>query len=216
MQPAPKPDVHSLVLPAKEERDLIRRTLDGDRGAANALVKAYQGPLFGYMLRITGRADVAEDVVQEAFVRALTHLHRYDERFRFSTWLFTIAKRVYVNSRQKLAPVFDSEAAAIGGESQDASRRGSTAHDDYEHNAGDGSTDRAGAALRAALASLSPDQREVVVLFYQVQWPVEQIGEYLDVPVGTVKSHLFRARTKLRTELAENDAVVAWLAEVPA
>jgi RNA polymerase sigma-70 factor (ECF subfamily) len=197
------------VLPAAEERVLIRRTLAGDRSAAESLVKAYQGPLFGYMLRMTGRADVAEDVVQEAFVRALTHLNRYDDRFRFSTWLFTIAKRVYVNARQKLAPTFDSEAAAIGGDARDAARYASS-------TASRNDATGAGAALHEALATLSPDQREVIVLFYQLQWPVEQVAEYLDQPVGTIKSHLFRARARLRTALAENHAVVAWLQEASA
>jgi RNA polymerase sigma-70 factor (ECF subfamily) len=74
----------------------------------------------------------------------------------------------------------------------------------------------AGASLREALGALTADQREVVLLYYQLQWPVEQIGEYLDLPVGTVKSHLFRARARLRSALAEDRAVQAWLEEVPA
>ncbi len=202
-------EVHSIVLTAVQERGLIRRALEGDRSSAEALVKAHQGPLYGYMLRLTGRPEVAEDVVQEAFVRALTHLHRYDERFRFSTWLFTIAKRLHVNARTKLAPVFDSESAAIAADDRAERARPGV-------GGGSESSDMAGASLHEALGALTADQREVVLLYYQLQWPVEQIGEYLDLPVGTVKSHLFRARARLRSALAEDRAVQAWLAEVPA
>ncbi len=200
------------MLSAREERALIRRVVAGDRDAAEALVRAYQGPLFSYMLRMTGRPEVAEDVTQEAFVRALTHLARYDEQYRFSTWLFTIAKRLHVNARAKLAPTFDS--GVVGAAS-------STGHIGSSPSPSDEGTpaeliDGASGALQRALGRLSAEQREVIVLFYQLRWPVEQIGQYMDLPVGTVKSHLFRARARLRSALAEDVSIVAWLAEVPA
>jgi RNA polymerase sigma-70 factor (ECF subfamily) len=195
----------------REERKLIRRVLDGDRAAAEELVRAHQGSLYGYMLRLSGRPDVAEDVVQEAFVRALTNLRRYDERFRFSTWLFTIAKRLYVNARQRLAPSYDTDAMGA------AADRASFMNDG---GAGDeGSHFAASGELQSALGCLSPEQREAVVLFYQLEWSVEQIGDYLELPVGTVKSHLHRARARLRTTLEQQPAVAAWIKsvrEVPA
>jgi RNA polymerase sigma-70 factor (ECF subfamily) len=195
----------------RAERKLIRRTLDGDRDAAQALVQAHQGSLYGYMLRLSGRPEVAEDIVQEAFVRALSNLHRYDERFRFSTWLFTIAKRLYVNARQRMAPAFDTDAMGIAGDNRSFARRGpSTAAFIDETKCG------ATGALQRAIGCLSEDQREVVVLFYQLEWPVESIGDHLEIPVGTVKSHLHRARARLREALAEQPQIQAWLAEVPA
>lgn len=194
------------------ERKLIRRVLDGDRAAAEELVRTHQGSLYGYMLRLSGRPDVAEDVVQEAFVRALSNLHRYDERFRFSTWLFTIAKRLYVNARQRLAPSYDTEAMGAAADRWSFTR--GEAAEPGEHLAASGE-------LQAALACLTDDQREAVVLFYQLEWSVEQIGDYLELPVGTVKSHLHRARARLRTALEQQPAVSAWmrgngLREVPA
>ncbi|HZW07428.1 MAG TPA: sigma-70 family RNA polymerase sigma factor [Phycisphaerales bacterium] len=196
----------------RAERKLIRRVLDGDRAAAEELVRTHQGSLYGYMLRLSGRPDVAEDVVQEAFVRALSNLHRYDERFRFSTWLFTIAKRLYVNARQRLAPSYDTEAMGA------AADRKSFAAGEGEETGGHFA---ASGELQSALGCLSPDQREAVVLFYQLEWSVEQIGEHLEVPVGTVKSHLHRARARLRAALESQPAVSAWMRglgarEVPA
>jgi RNA polymerase sigma-70 factor (ECF subfamily) len=196
------------MLTAREERALIRRVLSGERDAAEALVRAYQGPLYSYLLRMTGRPEVAEDVTQEAFVRALTHLGRYNEQYRFSTWLFTIAKRLHVNARARLAPVFDS--GVVGSAPQTVS-----GWSEEQADAGDVVAGASG-ALKRALGKLSDEQREAIVLFYQLAWPVEQIGQYMDLPVGTVKSHLYRARARLRSALAEDASVVAWLAEVPA
>lgn len=197
---------------SKAERELIRRVLDGERAAAEELVRAHQGSLYGYMLRLSGRPDVAEDVVQEAFVRALSNIHRYDERFRFSTWLFTIAKRLYVNARQRLAPSYDTDA--MGAAADRRSFANGAESEGGDHFAASGE-------LQSALGCLSEDQREAVVLFYQLEWSVEQIGEHLELPVGTVKSHLHRARARLRAALEDQPAVAAWvrserLREVPA
>jgi RNA polymerase sigma-70 factor, ECF subfamily len=184
----------------RHERALIKAILRGERPAAEELVRHHQPSLYAYMLRMTGRPEVAEDVTQEAMVRALTHLHRYDERFRFSTWLFTIAKRLHVNACQRLAPAFDSDTvelaagASVGQQSAIASTTERKANVER--------------ALKHALEGLTEDQREVVVLFYQLQWPVEQISEYLDVPTGTVKSHLHRARSRMRAAI-EADPTLA-------
>lgn len=198
----------------RAERKLIRRVLDGDRAAAEELVRTHQGSLYGYMLRLSGRPDVAEDVVQEAFVRAISNLHRYDERFRFSTWLFTIAKRLYVNARQRLAPSYDTEAMGAAADRTSFARGFDEGDDGAESFAASGE-------LQSALGCLSEDQREAVVLFYQLEWSVEQIGDHLELPVGTVKSHLHRARARLRAALENQPAVAAWMRgagvrEVPA
>ena len=84
----------------------------GDRRAMEALIRAHQDALYAFILRMSGRPEVAEDIVQEAFVRVLKNLGRFDNRFRFSTWLFTIAKRLYMNSMQKLTPTFDTTTVA--------------------------------------------------------------------------------------------------------
>lgn len=179
----------------RHERALIRRILSGDKAAAEELVRGHQPSLYGYMLRITARPEVAEDVVQEAMVRALTNLHRYDPRFRFSTWLFTIAKRLYVNAAQRLAPSFDTDVVSEAGARTWQTESTSLANAQLRSDRHD--------ALKVALESLTEDQREAVVLFYQLQWSVDQVAEYLDCPVGTVKSHLHRARKRMKDVLEQ-------------
>ena len=92
----------------REEHVLVRKAAEGDRRAIEALIRAHQDSLYAFILRMSGRPETAEDIVQEAFVRVLRNLHRFDDRFRFSTWLFTIGKRLYMNAAQKLGPAYDS------------------------------------------------------------------------------------------------------------
>lgn len=188
-----------------EERALIERAIAGDRSAAEACVRAHQASLYAYMLRLSGRPDVAEDIVQDAFVRALTNLDRFDFRFRFSTWLFTIAKRLYVNACQKHRPTYDTDAIDLWQGHSDAPEA-PTIDGEVSGNAA--------AALRHALAALPEQQREVVILFYQLNWPIAHISEYLDLPEGTVKSHLHRSRKRMRDALVLHERHLAHVVEV--
>ncbi|HED53563.1 MAG TPA: RNA polymerase sigma factor [Phycisphaerales bacterium] len=177
------------------ERRLIARSIAGDREAAAELLRHHQPSLRAYLHRLSGRADIAEDITQEAFVRVLANLHRFDDRFRFSTWLFTIAKRLYVNARQKHAPIFNTEALGW---------RASGDVGPYSTTQKGESTEHVRDALQVALMQLGEVQREIVVLFHQLDWPIVRIAEHMDMPEGTVKSHLHRSRQKLRRVLSEH------------
>lgn len=179
-----------------EEHTLIRRAASGDHAAAEALIRAHQASLYGYLLRMCARPDIAEDMVQDAFVRVLAHLDRFDPKFRFSTWLFTIGRRLLVNHLARLRPASDTDGmdrAAGGGSGPDdrASRDETNSH---LHD-----------ALQRALAALPEAQREVLILFHQLDWPISLIAQHMDMPEGTVKSHLHRGRRKLRVLLEAND-----------
>jgi RNA polymerase sigma-70 factor (ECF subfamily) len=78
------------MLSKAHENRLIRRAQRGDGAAIEELIREHQGALYGFMVRLSGRPDVAEDMVQEAFVRVIKNIGRFDTRFRFSTWIFTI------------------------------------------------------------------------------------------------------------------------------
>jgi RNA polymerase sigma-70 factor (ECF subfamily) len=184
-----------------EEVHLIELATAGDRVAAAAFIKCHQQSLYAYILRLSGRPEIAEDIVQEAFVRALTHLDRFDTRFRFSTWIFTIAKRLYVNASQRHKPTYNSDI--VGAARSGTGSPVTPAADD----------EQAGSlrdALQEALLGLPEDQREVVVLFHQLDWPISTIAQHMDMPEGTVKSHLHRGRRRLREllEAAEDRASV--------
>lgn len=184
-----------------EEVHLIELATAGDRAAAAAFIKCHQQSLYAYILRLSGRPEIAEDIVQEAFVRALTHLDRFDTRFRFSTWIFTIAKRLYVNASQRHKPTYNTDI--VGAARSHAGNPVSPAADEEQ-------TGSLRDALQQALLGLPEDQREVVVLFHQLDWPIATIAQHMDMPEGTVKSHLHRGRRRLREllEAAEDRATV--------
>src|SRR5262245_31977864 len=171
------------------ERSMIRKAKAGDGKAIEGLIRAHQDALYAFMLRMSGRPDVAEDIVQEAFVRVLKNLDRFDPRFRFSTWLFTIAKRLYVNSMQKHKPAYDSDAVSVR-EGEGPSPSGRSAEAEKMQHIRD--------MLDFALGELTAQQREIILLFHQQNWPITEISVHLNMPEGTVKSHLHRARKRMK------------------
>ncbi|MEL6329836.1 MAG: sigma-70 family RNA polymerase sigma factor [Planctomycetota bacterium] len=179
-----------------EERALIERAIAGDRDAAAACIRAHERGLYAYILRMCGRPETAEDICQEAFVRVITHLDRFDFKYRFSTWLFTIAKRLYLNHAQKMRPSSDSDL--VGGWDGDSDMP-------WEGAASSEQGDVARVALRRALQKMSDEQREVLVLFHQQEWPIALIAQHLGMPQGTVKSHLHRGRRKLKALLEREE-----------
>lgn len=193
------------MITREQEVGLIREAAAGDRTAAGALVRAHQKSVYAYILRLSGRPDIAEDVTQEAFVRALANLHRFDERFRFSTWIFTIAKRLFVNARQKLSPVFNTDA--LGGASA-SERRGTSGQRTPSGSASRGEqSSYVRDAMQDALMTLGEDQREIVILFHQLEWPIALIAQHTGMPEGTIKSHLHRSRKRLRVYLEKDERV---------
>lgn len=178
-----------------EEVKLIHAAKDGDGNAIAALIRAHQEALYAFILRMSGRPELAEDVVQEAFVRVLKNLHRFDTRFRFSTWLFTIAKRLYVNLVQKHQPAYDTDGIGL---------REGTALSPGRQTENAETLDNVRDVLDVALADLSEQQREIILLFHQQNWPILEIAAHLDMPEGTVKSHLHRARKRLRRVIESN------------
>ena len=171
------------------EYALLRRAKQGDDEAIEALIRAHQDALYAFILRMSGRPETARDIVQEAFVRVLKNVHRFDHRFRFSTWLFTIAKRLYLNASQKLAPAYDTDTLDL----RSAADPGPGSANERSE-----AMDNLRRVLDAALAVLPPRQREIILLFHQQQWPIAEIAEHLQMPQGTVKSHLHRGRERMR------------------
>lgn len=201
--PADRARYHSRMLSKAEEDRLIRRAQRGDGEAIEALIRAHQSALYGYLLRLCHRPEVAEDIAQEALVRVLRHLDRFDPRFRFSTWLFTIARRLWVNHSQKACATADSESAESW---IDAEPRPEELLVAVERKA------RLRRVLDVAVSCLSPIQQEIVTLFHHHAWTIEALSSHLSIPEGTIKSHLHRARKQMRQVIAD-DAQLARDAE---
>ena len=170
---------------AEQDRDLIRRVGAGDHVAFRGLVERYQGPLYAYVLRMVLRPPVAEELVQEAFVRAFRAAPRYRPTASVSTWLFHIASRLAMNEaarayhRHEVAAEVPDLPAETRGPLEELERK------------------ELSQTLEAALARLPPQQRAAVVLARFEEMPYREIGKVLDVSEGAVDGLLQRARQTL-------------------
>lgn len=169
---------------------LVERAGTGrDQSAFAELVRRHQGKVRGLLLRLTNNPTLADDLAQEVFLRAYRGLVGFEGRARFSTWLYRIAYNVFLNHRartRELAalPVgFDCQAAAP--ENELSANRLDMRRD-----------------LSSAIAALPERYRAVVTLHYIEDVSYPEIAEILDLPLGTVKTHLHRAKKMLREQLA--------------
>ena len=165
----------------------------GDRSAFEPIVRIYQRRLFGLALMMTRDASGAEDVTQDAFIRAFVHLDSYDTRRPFYPWLSTIAVRTAQNWLVRRARTHSREGAELG------SAPGVTAvtPDPLNELIAD-ETDR---ALWRTVSGLPSGERTAVILHYRQGMNVAEIASAVGVTTGTVKTQLFRARRTLRATL---------------
>jgi RNA polymerase sigma-70 factor (ECF subfamily) len=169
---------------AAEERAWVRRARGGDSDAYRRLVERHADAVFETTLRIVRSREEAEEAAQDAFVRAWRALDGYREEARFSTWLYRIAVRCALDAAARLRQRRDREVAA---EPEQIERTPAPER---------AVTDRR--RLERALGRLTAVQRAVVTLFYLRDRPVDEVARILDLPSGTVKTHLHRARGALR------------------
>lgn len=185
MVPDPDPDRERRAL--ADELLAIRCQL-GEPAAFDALVDRWHAPLCAYTARLIGADDATADVVQDVWLRVLRGLPALRDPARFAPWLFGIARRTVMDRLRRRyaepAPV-PLDDAEIGG-AEDAS---------------DDDVDEELAAMHGELARLPLAERDALVLFYLHELTLEQIADVLAVPVGTVKSRLFRARRRMRAHL---------------
>ena len=176
--------------PDAAEADLLARARDGNLFAFDEIVKRYQRRVYATAVRIVRRHDVADDVVQEAFLRAHQALGRFDLARPFGPWICRIAANLAVNHVR--SPRAREQGLPEGHAEMPASSASPL----------EGVLDQeARAVLDRALASLPHDQRAVFVLRVYEEQSYKEIAEGLGLSMGTVMSRLSRAREKLREAL---------------
>jgi len=157
----------------------------GEREAFDALIRRWARPLRRHVARVAGDAQAADELVQDIWLRVVQGIARLQDPFKFRSWLFGIAhRRLMDEMRGRYGPTpveLDADALA----------------------AGDGDADRELVAreLERGLARLPPVERDVLSLFYLEELSLADVAQALAVPVGTVKSRLYRARQLLRQQL---------------
>lgn len=178
-----------------EESAWIRAARGGDTRSFRYLVERYRDRAYETALRIVRRPEDAEEATQDAFVRAWRALPGFREDARFSTWLYRIVTR----------RALDAAAVAARRSEREASAEPAVLE---RHAAPErpGLPDTSLRRLDAVLAELGAVPRAVVTLFYLRERTIREIGEILDLPEGTVKTHLHRSRAALRQAWQRHEA----------
>lgn len=181
-------------LAAASDEELILRSQRGDAAAFGDLVRRHQDRVFNLAFRMTGDRDMAADVTQDAFLRAFRALGKLRETQRFSSWLLKIVSNLSLDAVQAKSTV-----------SLDALLEEGDEHLPISGSDPEGALDSviADEAIAAALDKVAPVYRQVLVLRHIEDLPYEKIAEILDLPLGTVKTRLFRGREQLRHHLTQ-------------
>jgi RNA polymerase sigma-70 factor (ECF subfamily) len=190
-----------------DDASLVRRCLKEDPDAFRLLVERYQGEVYSLAFRLVGRVEDAEDLTQETFLRAFRALKRYDPTRPFGAWLHTIATRLCIDhhrrNRAKMVSLTQPEEGSAGEE------RTIDLEDPSDRPDEDAERSELARRLEALVEELPPDSRAAILLRHQQDLPYEEIARVLQVPLGTVKARIHRARIMLKQKLlAQGD--VPW------
>lgn len=175
----------------ESEAELLRRAKHGDDQAFGRLVEPSIDPAYRLALRILGDVHDAEDALQDALYKAWKALPRFRGEAKFSTWLYRIVWRTCVDRTRRRDPAPTEVGSVSAPQEFDPEARFEEAEERR--------------TIEAALRRLPLPYQAVITLFYLEDLPLKEVAAILDLPVGTVKTHLHRARRALRTALAQHE-----------
>lgn len=178
------------------DSELIEQCLSGHAAAFGQLVQRHQNRLFNSLYRMLGSREDADDVAQEAFVAAFQKLDTFRGDSQFYSWLFRIAYNTAISMKRKakLKTISANQLKDSSGHEPD--------DPNPDHHPEHGiEVEETQAAVQQALSELSEEYREAIVLKEMEDLSYEEIAELADVPVGTIRSRLHRARAELREKL---------------
>lgn len=189
-------------LGALPDADIVRLAQQGRELAFRELVRRYERPVFSLVFRMVRDRETAEDLAQDAFIKVLNHIDKYSPEFKFSSWLFKIANNVAIDHlrRRRIDTIsMDGNPNATTAAEVEAStlELGS----DQESALDELEAKELGSAIERAIATLRPEYRACIMLRHVEGRSYEEIAATLDLPLGTVKTYIHRARHELRKAL---------------
>lgn len=185
---------------SEEDRALVEQALGGDGRAYERLVGKYQEPLRRHVGRMVRGSSEIDDLVQEAFVKAFGSLGSYSPDYAFSTWLYRIATNHTIDFlRKRKLPTFSIDKPI---QSRDGEFQMEVPDTTYRPDRAI-VADQRNEILREAIAALPEKYHRVIVMRHQEEMSYEDIATELELPLGTVKAHIFRARGLLNRYLRD-------------
>jgi RNA polymerase sigma-70 factor (ECF subfamily) len=191
-----------LELANLPDADVVSLAQQGRESAFRELVRRYERPVFSLVFRMVRDRETAEELAQETFIKVLNNIDRYQPQFKFSSWLFKIANNIaidHLRKRQIVTISMDgSPHAATAAEAEatsfDVAIRQESALEEMEAR-------ELGSEIEKAIAQLRPEYRSCIMLRHVEGRSYEEIAATLDLPLGTVKTYIHRARIQLRDAL---------------
>lgn len=185
---------------SREDDVLVKEAIGGDESAYKKLVEKYERALYFHILKMINDREQVEDLVQETFVKAFDNLNTYSTNYAFSTWLYRIATNHTIDylRKKKLQTLSINEPVKT--------REGDMKMQLPDESA---STDRniirkqRQKIVREAIKDLPEKYRKVIEMRHMEEKSYQEIADVLDLPLGTVKAHIFRARELLYKELKD-------------
>ena len=191
-------------LTGASDQDVVAQAKQGHEAAFRELVRRYERPVFALVYRMVRDRALAEDLAQETFLKVLNGIKSYRSEFKFSSWIFKIASNAAIDHLRKRTLDTLSLDGAPDATTPDA--RAATALDVGDRGESPLQQVEArelGTAIERAIGRLRPEYRTCILLRHVEGHSYEEISQMLDLPLGTVKTYIHRARNELRGHLGD-------------
>jgi RNA polymerase sigma factor (sigma-70 family) len=178
------------------DTEIIKRILQGEQALFGQLVQRYQQYVFTLVLRFTDSREDAEEISQDIFVKAYRSLADYRGEAKFSTWLYTVVRTsciTFLRKKQLDTTSLDNERALRQLENRESGFRADTIERKSKY-----------AMVNDAIRLLSPDDGQIITLFYKAEQSLEEIGRIMGLDPNTIKVKLHRARNRLREKMEKH------------
>ena len=189
-------------LPSLSDQEVVALARAGEETGYRELLRRYERPVFSLIYRMVRDRAAAEDLAQETFIKVLNALDSYRPEYRFSSWIFKIANNAAIDQlRRREVDTLSLDGAPNARTADEIEATAVQATDRGPSPLADLESRELGSAIEQAIAKLRPEYRACILLRHVEGRAYEEIAETLDLPLGTVKTYIHRARLELRESL---------------
>ena len=191
-------------LQALGDQEVVALAKAGKQAAYRELLKRYERPVFSLIFRMVRDRSLAEDLAQETFVKVLNALASYRPEYKFSSWIFKIANNAAIDQlRRRELDTLSLDGSPDARTPDEVEATALQATDRAESPLEELESRETGAAIEQAIGRLRPEYRTCILLRHVEGRSYEEIADVMDLPLGTVKTYIHRARLELREYLAD-------------
>ena len=181
-----------------DDSELARLAELGREPAFRELLIRYERPIFSLIYRMVRDRELAEDLAQETFVRAFNAIASYNSSYKFNSWIFKIASNHTINYLRKgkldTVSIFGTSDEGLGDRELQIKSKTENPHEFTERR-------ELGGRIEVAIGELREEYRMAILLYHVEGYSYEEIADIMDIPLGTAKTYLFRARKELKKHL---------------